>query len=132
MQIIVYCIYSILGICVIVISYFSLRGTIFSFSEKPERIMGKTVRLHHIESGLKGLDPDASELPYAKINSCLGDEYRIDFERSFQWLGKTESLALVSARHKGYPISKSSKRGFLAVNGKFGSGEPFIGLINLV
>ena len=121
----------IAGLCLLYALFLGLGGRgLFGTHERPERIIGRRVRLFHLESGPKGLDPDQPNLPPAKVESYSPDKgYHLKFEAPVKWLEKTEDHAFVSARHVGYPVSLAAspwRRG-VYVHGFFGSGEGFIG-----
>jgi len=93
--------------------------------EKPEKIIGTKVRLGEFD----GLGPNPPEMLVGNINSFEKDKYHIDFDEPAIIDGIKENYATVSARHSGHPVSRISKRGILAVGGKFESGKGFISLI---
>jgi hypothetical protein len=111
-------------------AYLALGGrALFPAQERADRILGERVQLANLESGPKGLDPAQPALPPAVVERFDGVLYVLSFERPFEWLGKTETYATVASRSKGYPLSRATRRRTVAVNGKFGSGEGFIGML---
>ncbi len=86
--------------------------------EKPKKINGVRVRLGQFD----GLGPNPPEQIIGVITYCTSKQYRIDFDTPFDYDGKKEHYALVSARHMGYPVSRMTKRSILAVVCAFESG----------
>ncbi len=76
-----------------------------------------------------GLGPNPPEELSGSINDFKEGVYRINFDEPIVLDGKKENYVSVSARHGGYPVSRISKRGILAVGGSFESGRGFISLI---
>jgi hypothetical protein len=128
-------IYAIILVALVTIAYSALGGrAIFGTRERPELIIGRRCQLFRLESGPKGLDPEQPLLPPAVIEEFPDGKYNLRFEEPVEWLGVVETRALVSARHTGYPVSLTSswwRRG-VWVNGRFGSGEQFIGAFKLL
>ena len=103
--------------------------------EQPELVLGQRAWLSQLESGPMGFDPTQPRLPAGKIESYTVDSgYLIRFETPFEWLKRTEDSAYFTARHRGYPISllASRKHPRVFVQGEFGSGEAFIGELQLL
>ena len=124
------------GLMLLYALFLGLGGrALFGTHERPERIVGRYARLHYLESGPKGLDPNQPKLPPARIDSYSPEHgYRLVFEAPIKWLERTEDHAYVLARHSGYPVSLAAspwRRGVF-VHGTFGSGEDFIGAFSLL
>ena len=100
-------------------------NAIFWSKEKPDKIIGLRVRLAEFD----GLGPNPPELLRGSIIEYIDGRYRINLDEPTTIDGKNENYAIVSAKHGGYPVSRISKRGILAVGGKFESGRGFISLI---
>jgi hypothetical protein len=105
-------------------AYMKINETIWS-KENPERINGGRVKL----GGFDNLGPNPPKQLQGFISYCSNNWYRIDFNEPFMLNGTRENYAMITARHRGYPVSRISKRGILGVNGSFESGHDFIGLI---
>jgi hypothetical protein len=60
--------------------------------------------------------------------------YVLRFETPVSWLRRTETHAMISARHVGYPVSLAVRpwRRGVVVTGQFGSGEAFIGGLHIL
>ncbi len=93
--------------------------------EKPEKINGIKVRLGEFD----WLGPVVPDQLIGTISDLSDNRYRIDFDEPLILHGKKVRYAIVVARHTGYPVSRMSRRGILAVSGEFESGEAFIALI---
>jgi len=105
-------------------AYMKLNETIWS-REKPEKINRCRVRLGQFDN----LGPNPPKQLQGIILFDSDNWYRIDFDKPFIRNGVLENFAMITARHKGYPVSRMSKRGILGVNGYFESGHAFIGLV---
>lgn len=125
-------IWVVVGGALLAATYLAFGGrALLPSSEHPDRLLGQRVQLAGIESGPRGLDPNHPALPPAVVERFDGVIYVLRFERPVTWLGKTETYATVASRSKGYPVSLAASRlrRTVWVNGKFGSGEEFIGLL---
>jgi hypothetical protein len=105
-------------------AYMKINETIWS-KEKPEKISGSKVKLGRFDN----LGPNPPKQLLGVISYCSENSYRIDFEEPFMGDGTRERYVVFTARHRGYPVSRMSKRGTLGVNGSFESGHGFIGLV---
>ncbi len=116
-------------IAILVILFFDnvfikVNGIIWS-KENPDKINRTKVRLFEFEN----MDPNPPMELVGTITHFSDNLYRINFDEPFMRDGLKENYATIIARHKGYPISRMSKRGILAVSGKFESGHDFIALV---
>lgn len=114
--------------------YIGLGGrALFGASERPQRILGRRVQLRVLEGGPDGLE--RNDLPPAIVEEHTPpNEYLLRFESPFVWSGRAETEVRVSPRFVGYSISMTAgmfKRR-ITVNGKFTSGETFIGALSRI
>jgi hypothetical protein len=129
-------IYAVIGLALATAAYSALGGrAIFGTRERPERILGRRCQLRVLESGPHGLPPRQSMLPAAAVETITREGlYLLRFETSWEWRGIAETHALVSGRHRGYPVSSTAglwTRG-VVVNGRFGGGEQFTAVFRLL
>jgi len=106
--------------------YLGLGGrAVFREREHPDRILGARVRLTEID----GVGPTPPSVVEGMVQSFDGRSYRVAFAEPVEMLGHTEHYATVCARHVGYPVSATSRRGILAIKDKLESGQGFITLL---
>jgi hypothetical protein len=86
--------------------------------EKPDKINGIRVRLGQFD----GIGPNPPKQIYGIISHCANNRYRINFDEPFEYQGKKENYAVLTARHAGYPVSRMGRHSILAVNCEFESG----------
>jgi hypothetical protein len=109
-----------------VAGYAGLRGLgWFGRRERPERVVGKLIQFHAIESGAP------LSLPTARVVSFDGRAYVVELTSPVILNGSTYSVVSISARHRGFPVSAVSRRGVLAVAGEFPIGSEFIACVTL-
>jgi hypothetical protein len=129
-------IWCVVALALLVIIYTALGGrALLRTKERPERILGKRCQLSELESGPKGADALRPPLPPAVVDSFSPTaEYTLRFDQPVDWLGRTETYAVVCARHVGVPVSLATgwAHGGVWVNGRFGSGEQFIAAFRLL
>jgi len=99
-------------------------GAKFSFGgkEKPERVIGSRVLLYEFDQ-LGDKPPSEAQ---GVIEAYQNESYRIRFDPPLTINERTETSALLTARHARYPVSKVGRFGVLAVAGILESGGAFI------
>jgi hypothetical protein len=107
-------------------AYVGLRGLgYFGRPERPEKLIGKEVRL----SGVEGLAE--TTLPSARVLSFDGSSYLLELAADVMIGTENVKNVRVSARHKGFSVSSTKKWGLRAVNGQTPAGQGFIACLNL-
>lgn len=114
--------------------YLGLGGrALFGTRERPGRIVGQRVRVRILEDRPNGLE-DSDSLPPAIVEQHTPPhEYLLRFERPVSRLGQEETHATVSPRYEGHPVSMAAGlfQRSISVNGRFNSGEAFIGVLKI-
>jgi len=119
--------WGVTGAALLFALYVDLSGrALFGHRERPERIIGKTVKFSSVDWMRE------TTIPSGNVASFDGDSYLVELSAPVTSEKETFTTIRLRPRHKGHSVSSAKRRGILVVTGETPKGQGFIACLNVV